>query len=128
MLKYHKPDTAPPPFSNYSPGVEVPAGARWYLISGQVGADTDGNTSKDEREQHEQTWRNVLALLKSAGMGPEDIVRIKGYVTSPSGVPIYREVRDQFIGDARPASTLLVISGLASPDWLVEIEVIAAKA
>ena len=107
---------------------EVPAGARWYLISGQVGADKDGNTSTDEREQHEQTWRNVLALLEAAGMGPEDIVRINGYVTSPSGVPVFREVRDQFIGDARPASTLLVISSLASPDWLVEIEVIAAKA
>lgn len=128
MHKLHKPDTAPPPFSNYSPGVEVAPGARWYFISGQVGADLDGNIIEGEEAQHEQTWRNVMALLESAGMGAGDIVRINAYVTRTSGVPIYREVRDRFMGDNRPASTLLIISGLASPEMLVEIEVVAAKA
>lgn len=128
MLKYHKPDTAPPPFSNYSPGVEVAPGARWYFISGQVGANLEGKILEGEEAQHVQTWENVMALLASAGMGAGDIVRINAYVTQDSGIPIYREVRDRFMGEHRPASTLLVISGLASPDMLVEIEVVAAKA
>ncbi len=60
-------------------------------------------------------------------MGVEDIVRIDAYVTSPDVVPAFRDVRGEVIGDARPASTLLIVAGLALPDWCVEIEVVAAK-
>ena len=59
-------------------------------------------------------------------MGIEDIVEVTAYVTSSQGVPIYREVRDAMLNGARPASTLLIISGLADPAWKVEISVTAA--
>jgi enamine deaminase RidA (YjgF/YER057c/UK114 family) len=126
MIRHISTSDAPPPFSNYSQAVEVPPGYRLICISGQVGVDTSGNLAAGERAQHEQTWRNILAILASQGLGPADIVEVTAYVTSQSGVPIYREVRDGFLKGARPASTLLIISGLADPAWCVEIAVTAA--
>jgi enamine deaminase RidA (YjgF/YER057c/UK114 family) len=51
---------------------------------------------------------------------------VTAYVTSKAGVPIYRQVRDRMLQGAEPASTLLVIAGLADPKWHVEIQVVAA--
>ncbi len=127
MLKRHTPTAVAPPFSPYSHGIEVPPNARWLFLSGQVGVAPDGTTSADPRVQNEQTWANISEILASAGMGVEDIVRIDAYVTSPDVVPAFRDVRNEAIGDARPASTLLIVAGLAAPDWCVEIEVVAAK-
>jgi 2-iminobutanoate/2-iminopropanoate deaminase len=117
---------APKPFSRYSQAVEVAAGSRLVYVSGQVGVGLDGKTAATEEGEHEQAWRNVLAILASAGLGPHDIVEITAYVTSQAGVPISRRVRDRMLDGAEPASTLLVISGLANPDWHVEIHVVAA--
>lgn len=128
MLERHNPEGVRPPFSAYSHGVEVPAGARWLYVSGQVGVAPDGSLAASGAAQHEQAWRNVLAILQAADMGPHDIVRVNGFVTRPEGVPVFREVRDRMLAGAEPASTLLVVAGLAHPDWLVEIEVVAAKA
>lgn len=120
-------DAAPPPFSNYSQAVAIPPGARLLHVSGQVGVTADGTLADGEEAQHEQTWQNILAILAAGGMGPEDIVSVEGFVTQQSGVPLYREVRDRMLGGAKPASTLLIVSGLADPGWLVEIAVVAAR-
>jgi len=117
---------APPPFSKYSQAVEVPAGHRLVAVSGQVGVDANGTLAPDTKGQHEQTWRNLLAILAQAGLGPHDIVEVTAYVTGADGVAIYRSVREAFLDGAEPASTLLHITGLADPAWVVEISVIAA--
>jgi len=128
MVSYIQTDEAPPPFSAYSQAVSVPAGARTLHVSGQVGVTPDGTLLEGEEAQHEQTWRNILAILAADGMGPADIVHAQGFITGPSGVPLFRTVRDRMLGGARPASTLLIVAGLADPKWLVEISVIAARA
>ena len=117
---------APKPFSRYSQAVEVAGGARLVFVSGQVGVGADGRLPGTEEGEHEQAWANVLAILKSENLGPRDIVDVTAYVTSQAGVPIYRKVRDRMLAGAAPASTLLVISGLADPKWHVEIQVVAA--
>jgi enamine deaminase RidA (YjgF/YER057c/UK114 family) len=126
MTRIISTDKAPPPFSRYAQAVSVPAGHRLIAVSGQVGVDLDGNLATTEKGQHEQTWRNILAILVSEGLGPSDIVEVTAYLTTQSGVPVYREVRDRMLDGATPASTLLIISGLADPAWLVEIAVLAA--
>ena len=126
MVEYVHTDAAPPPFSNYSQATAVPANAQIIYLSGQVGVDKDGVLAPDERGQHEQTWKNILAILAHKGLGPEHILEVHGYITDPSGTPVFREMRDLMLQGAKPACTLLVISGLASPDWLVEISVVAA--
>ena len=118
---------APKPFSNYSQGVEVEAGARLLFVSGQVGVDAAGNLGATERAQHELAWDNVLSILGSAGMSAADVVECSIYITSPGAVALYREVRDLKLKGARPAATLLIVAGLADPRFVVEVGVVAAR-
>jgi len=126
MLKYRNTKTAPPPFSNYSLAVEAPGNARWLHISGQVGVAQDGTTADGPEAQMEQAWRNILAILEEADMSAGDLVKVTVFLTRSEDTPLYRNVRDRMLQGAEPASTLLIVSGLASPDWLVEIEAVAA--
>lgn len=126
MVMYLHTDTAPPPFSNYSQATAAPADASVVCVSGQVGVDAFGALADGEEAQHEQCWRNILAILSAHGLGADDILEVHGYVTGQSGVPLFRKVRDAMLGGAKPASTLLIISGLADPAWQVEISVTAA--
>ena len=117
---------APTPFSNYSQAVEVAAGARTIHISGQVGNTVTGEMSDNPVEQHEQAWRNIISILEAADMSVTDLVDVLAIVTDHDQVPVYREVRDRILDGHSCASTLLVC-GLASPDWKVEIAAKAAK-
>jgi enamine deaminase RidA (YjgF/YER057c/UK114 family) len=61
-------------------------------------------------------------------MGLQDLVKVTVFLTRPIDIPAYRHIRDQALAGARPASTLLIVAGLAHPDWLIEIEATAARA
>ncbi len=128
MLSKHNPEAIAAAFSSYSLAVEAPAQARWLHVSGQVGVAPDGSLAEGPEAQMETAFRNILAILGSAGMGPHDLVKITVFLTRSEDVGLYRNVRDRMLAGATPASTLLIISALASPDWLVEIEAIAAAA
>ncbi len=121
-------DVVPPVGASYSHAIEVAAGARWLVLAGQVGMRPDGSIAEGFAAQADQAWQNVVAVLRSAGMGLEDVVRVTMYVTSAEYVGTLREVRARYQVDGyRPASTLVVVQGLAMPQLLVEIEVTAAK-
>ena len=126
MLKTYNPQTVAPPFSRYSHGVEVSAGARWLYISGQVGVTPEGKVADGAAAQIEQAWRNVLSVLEAAGMGPRDLVKVTTFLINRADLPTARTMRDRMLQGAASASTLLFVAGLASPEWLVEIEAIAA--
>jgi 2-iminobutanoate/2-iminopropanoate deaminase len=128
MNRSRNPASVAPPVGKYSHSVEVPPNARWLYISGQVGVAPDGTTPPGIGEQVENCWRNILAILADGGMAVGDLVKVSVFLTRESDIAAYREARDRVIGDARPASTLLVISRLASPALLVEVEAVAAKA
>lgn len=121
------PSSVFPPFSAYSHAVDCRGPFRWLHISGQVGVDLEGRVASDSEEQHRQTWKNLLAILQSAEMKPQHLVKVTAYITEQADTPIYRRVRDESIPGVECASTLLVISGLAHPDYKVEIEAIAAE-
>jgi 2-iminobutanoate/2-iminopropanoate deaminase len=116
---------APPPFSRYAQAMRVSAGRDLMFVSGQVGVDVNGKLADSPHGQHVQAWHNVLAILADQGLGPENIVEMTVYITDPADVAMYREVRDQLMAGHEAASTLLIISGLANPDWVVEVAVIA---
>jgi 2-iminobutanoate/2-iminopropanoate deaminase len=126
MVRYISTSDAPKFPSRFSQAVEVAAGSRLVYVSGQVGVRADGTLPETEEGEHEQAWANVLAILASEGLGAGDIVDVTAYVTSQSGVAVFRQVRDRMLAGAEPASTLLVISGLADRNWHVEIQVVAA--
>jgi 2-iminobutanoate/2-iminopropanoate deaminase len=128
MIRYISTTDAPAPFSRYSQAVEVTGGARLVFVSGQVGVRADGTLAETEQGQHEEAWKNLLAILKSEGLGPRDIVDLTVYLTDRNALPLFRQVRDRMLEGAEPASTLLFVSGLANPDWHVEIQAVAAAA
>ena len=70
MLKTSNPLTVAPPAAMYSHCVEVPPNARWLFTAGQVGVRPDGTIVEGFEAQHDQIWRNTLAILDDAGMAP----------------------------------------------------------
>jgi len=56
-----------------------------------------------------------------------DIVRINAYVTAREHMKGYMAVRDRMVGSPPPASTLMIVSGFTTPEFLLEVEVVAAK-
>ena len=129
MLKTNNPKTIAPPAAMYSHSVEVPPNARWLFTAGQVGIRPDGTLPSDFEGQHEQIWKNTLAILADAGMGPENIVRLNVYSTDPGGLKHVRAQREKYLKAGHvPASTWVVVSALANPQWVVEMETVAAKA
>ncbi len=122
------PSNIRPPFARYSHGLVVEAGARLLFCSGQLGIAADERVPTDAGEQARLCFANVGAVLRAAGMSLGDIVRINAYVAGREHLAAYMRARDQFLDglDPPPASTLLLVSGFARPEFLVEVEVIAA--
>ena len=128
MLKRHNPATVVEAFGGgYSQALEIPAGARLMFTAGQVGLAPDGTTADGFAAQADQTWANILALLAEGGMGVDDIVKITGYIVGHENFPAYAAARKKALGGIRPASTAIIVPALALPEWLVEIEAVAAK-
>ena len=122
------PSTLHEPAGVYTHTVQVPAGARWLVISGQVGVDAEGRLASGIRAQSEQVFRNLLAALHAQGMGKEDLVKTTVYLTDSRFIAEYRAARSSILGDGcAPTSTMVVVAGLASPDMLVEVEAWAAR-
>jgi 2-iminobutanoate/2-iminopropanoate deaminase len=111
----------------YSDGVAVPADAKWVFVSGTPGLMPDGSYPEGIAAQAEQAWKNVLAILAQAGMGVKDLVKVTHYLVRQEDIKDYVVVRARYLGDARPASMLLVVPGLVKPEILVEIEACAAR-
>jgi 2-iminobutanoate/2-iminopropanoate deaminase len=128
MLKLFNPKAGPAPNGPYSHGVIVAPNARWLYIAGQTGTRKDGSIPASVEEQTEVVWQNILAVLAEGGMGVTDIVKVTSFLTRAEDYPRFGPVRAKYLGSHRPASTLLVVSALARPEFLVEVEAVAAKA
>jgi 2-iminobutanoate/2-iminopropanoate deaminase len=111
----------------YSDGVEVPAGARWLFTAGTPGLSIDGALPEGMAAQAELAWQHIVTMLARAGMSVGDLVKITQYLTRESDIAEYARIRGRFLGDARPASMLLVVPALVRPGFLVEVEAIAAR-
>ena len=111
----------------YSDGVAVTGDAKWVFVSGTPGMLPDGTYPKGISAQAEQAWKNLRAILAEAGMGIKDLVKVTHYLVREEDIKDYVVVRARNLGDARPASMLLVVPGLVKPEILVEIEAYAAK-
>ena len=121
----HNPATAPTPASAYAQAIGVTAASRWMIISGQVAMKPDGTPVSGVEEQMRQCFRNLFAVLADANMQRDHIVKLTVFLTDARDVALYRSIRDEMMGGHLAASTLLIIDGLANPDWRVEIEATA---
>jgi enamine deaminase RidA (YjgF/YER057c/UK114 family) len=84
--------------------------------------------SRDFREQVGKVYDNLETVLKSVGAGFENVVKTTNYLTDLSQAKVFREVRDARFAHVktRPASTTIIITALVEPEFLLEIEVVAA--
>lgn len=112
----------------YSDAIETAPNLRWLYTSGTPGLENSGNLPADITAQSEIAWKHILRMLDQAEMTVHDIVKVTQYLTRTEDISAYVKVRTQAVGDARPASMLLVIDQLVRPEFLVEVEVIAARA
>lgn len=127
MLKFHAPKTVAAPNGTYSHGAEVPPNARWLFVAGQIPVRSDGSIPATIEAQTEVVWQNILAVLADAGMNVGDLVKITSFLTKHENFARFAQIRAGFLGSHRPASTSVIISALAKPEFLVEVEAIAAK-
>ena len=111
----------------YSDAVETPANARWLVTAGTPGLAPDGQVPPDIAGQAELAWSHIVAMLARADMSVHDLVKITQYLLRPADIPAYARVRARVLGEARPASLLLIVPALVRPDFLIEIEAWAAK-
>lgn len=129
MISRHNPADAPP-VGRYSQVVRVElGGATLLFISGLVGVTPDGAIvgRGDVAAQVEQIYENLHAVLQSQDAELRDVVKVTSFVRDGIDTSPLASQR-RFADDALPAATSVVVSSLANPDWLIEIEVIAALA
>ena len=111
----------------YSHGAEVQAGSNLLFMSGQVGRTLpDGDLLPDFEGQISQTFTNIKAVLDEAGMDLTNIVKMTTYITDRKNLPAMRKIRNEILGDHKPAHTLVIVAGLAFEDYLIEVDCTAA--
>jgi enamine deaminase RidA (YjgF/YER057c/UK114 family) len=115
------------PVANYKMATRQEGGQLLY-ISGQVARDTDGNVvgTGDMRTQARQVFQNLRQVLQAAGGDLNDLMKITTYITKIEDFPALAEVRSEVFQGELPASTLIVVKSLFHPDFLIEVEGMAA--
>jgi enamine deaminase RidA (YjgF/YER057c/UK114 family) len=121
------PDTIVKPASRYAQAMRHTLGGERLVLSGQIGVRPDGTVEQGLEAQMERAWSNVLALLAAAGFETRHMIKAVVYVTVPGSVGPFRTIRDRMLAGHVCAMTYLEISGLARPEYLVEIEAEAVK-
>lgn len=119
----------PPRFYSHAVSIEGPA--KLVYVSGQVSVDEAGKVvgAGDMRAQAEQVFKNLTAILRAAGAGWDDVIKMTGFMVGldAANVAAYREGRSGYFKVKRPpASTLVGVTRLVQPEWLLEVEVVAA--
>ena len=127
MIRSFDPAAIAKPSGSYTHGIEVPPNARLLFIAGQTPGRPDGTIPESFEEQVDTVWQRIGAILAGAGMNYSDLVKVQTFVTRPENLPKTSAARARVMGAHRPTATLLCITALADPRYLVDIEAIAAK-
>jgi enamine deaminase RidA (YjgF/YER057c/UK114 family) len=115
------------PVANYKMATRM-EGGRLLYIAGQVARDTEGNPlgKGDIRLQARQVFQNLRNVLQAAGGDLSDLLKMTTYITRSEDFPAVAEVRSSFFSGQLPASTLIIVTRLAQPELLIEVEGMAA--
>jgi enamine deaminase RidA (YjgF/YER057c/UK114 family) len=116
------------PFSNYSHVVTAEGAQKLVFCAGQVGADVDGKVlpPDDFDAQAKMVMANLTKALAAGGAKISDVTKITIFICNPHDVPKARGILQTYFAGQPPASTLCILRGLANPNFLLEIEAIAA--
>jgi enamine deaminase RidA (YjgF/YER057c/UK114 family) len=121
-IAFVNPDTVHSTGGRYAQATLVTGAGRRLVLSGQVGTAPDGTVVEGGEAQVAQALANVKAILASQGMGPANLVKMTVFLTDPALIPAWRNGRAAALEGHTPASTLLIVAGLADPRFVVEVE------
>jgi 2-iminobutanoate/2-iminopropanoate deaminase len=110
---------------DYVHAMEVVGAQRLLFISGTMGLDAAGRPPKGLEAQLTLIWSNLRRILAEAGMTTTNLVRVTSYLREAAFVEANQQARLDALGDRRIPTTAIVVATL-SPDWLVEVEAVAA--
>ncbi len=126
MNRTLNPASVPTSLPYYSQGVEVSDASRLVMVSGQVGVTVDGSVCEGIEAQARQAFENLNAVVAEAGLTPADIVKLTIYLTDPDNLGPFMGAAAAALTGEPPATTMLFVNQLSSPDLLVEVEAIAS--
>ena len=114
----------PEPFSHYTDAVRA---GNLLFVSGCVALDGEGKLvgEGDVVAQARQVFANVGLCLEAAGASFADVVKVTTFLTDIGDRARINPVRQEFFGDTRPASTLVEVSALVLPEFLIEVDAVA---
>jgi enamine deaminase RidA (YjgF/YER057c/UK114 family) len=113
--------------ATYSQGIKVSQPQAILFLSGQVAYTADGGVAHrgDFKAQARGAYEAIKALVECQGGTLANVIKITTYVTDMRYRADLAPIRAEFFGEKGPASTLVEVSALAHPDWMIEIEAIA---
>ena len=122
------PNTISKPFTNYAHVVTVEGVQKLVFCAGQVAADVDGKVLPPDSfaAQAKMVMKNLKNALAAGGAKLSDVTKVTIYICNPHDVPMARAILSDYFGKHPPGSTLCILRGLAHPNFLLEIEAIAA--
>ena len=126
-LRFSNPSGVYPPLGPYTHVVELSAGAGLLFVSGQIGIRPDGTVGAAIGEQADQAFANVVELLAAHDLGISSLIKLTVFIVAGHDGEEVRKARVRHMGTHEPASTTVYVSQLVRPEWLVEVEAIAAK-
>ena len=116
------------PLARYSHGTLSEPGSRLLAVSGQLGVANDGSVPASAEAQAHNCFANIDAILAEAAASRADVLRLNAYVTDRVHMADYMSARDAWLEgvSALPASTLVIVAGFTRPEFVVEVEALAA--
>jgi enamine deaminase RidA (YjgF/YER057c/UK114 family) len=116
------------PFSNYSHVVTAEGAQKLVFCAGQVAAEPTGKVlpPDDFAAQTKMVMENLRLALAEVGAALKDVVKVTIFICNPHDVPKARAILFDYFGNHPPGSTLCILRGLANPNFLLEVEAIAA--
>jgi len=127
MYKSIDPEGIAPPASAYHHAFHVTKASEWLFLSGQLGETAGGQCVDGAAAQARQAWKNIEAILAEAAMDFSNIVKVTSYIVGEENIEPYVAVHRELHRDVMPPWTLVVVKALGQPEYLIEVDVQAAK-
>jgi enamine deaminase RidA (YjgF/YER057c/UK114 family) len=125
VVTFANPPGMPTPAARYSMTAEVAGPARWVLVSGQLPIAADGSVPGDYGAQADLVIAHIAAALAHHGLGWGNVVKLTTYLTTRAARGAWQERRDALFPGTPPASTQVLVAGLADPRCAIEVEAVA---
>ncbi|MDW8444676.1 MAG: RidA family protein [Acetobacteraceae bacterium] len=126
-IRFVNPPDLPAPAANYSMTAEVSGATRWLFVSGQLPIAADGSVPEALADQAALVVSHLRAALAHAGMDEANIVKLTTYLAAREARAPWQAARDAWLaGRTPPASTQVIVAGLADPRCAIEVDLVAA--